>query len=130
MLITDETSLSSHSPPTVSTSAGKPSLTPVSTAPSTSSTMPVRDDAKIDPSCDALGFCYEVSLKCTDTRIVVNVRTSRPFHGRIYALGRSETCNAHIRNSQQFQLDMSLSGQDCNTQSVVSTIYCKNKVTK
>lgn len=106
---------------------GKPSVIPVSTQTPISSTLPVRDEVKTDPSCDALGVCYDVSLKCTDTRITVNVRTSKPFYGRIYALGRSETCNAHIRNSQSFQLEMSLSGQDCNTQSLVSSfcaIYC------
>lgn len=97
---------------------GKPSVIPVSTA--SPINQPVRDDALLDPSCDSYGVCYEVTLKCTDTKILVNVKTSKPFHGRIYALGRSETCNAHIRNSQQFQLDMSLGGQDCNTQSIVS----------
>lgn len=101
-----------------SASNGKPSVIPVSTQ-SPMVTQPVRDDVTMDPSCDSYGVCYDVTLKCTDTKILVNVKTSKPFHGRIYALGRSETCNAHIRNSQQFQLDMSLSGQDCNTQSVV-----------
>lgn len=115
----------------MSTPNGKPSVIPVSTPSSIGSMaassnnhpinhphQPIRDDASIDPSCDSYGVCYEVTLKCTDTKILVNVKTSKPFHGRIYALGRSETCNAHIRNSQQFQLDMSLGGQDCNTQSV------------
>lgn len=103
---------------TASASNGKPSVIPVSTQ-SPVSNQPIRDEAtNLDPSCDSYGVCYDVTLRCTDTKIVVNVKTSKPFHGRIYALGRSETCNAHIRNSQQFQLDMSLGGQDCNTQSV------------
>ena len=68
-------------------------------------------------SCDTYGVCYQVSLRCTDTRITVNVRTSQPFHGRIYALGRSETCNEKINNLQYFSLEMPLSGeQQCNTQ--------------
>ena len=71
-----------------------------------------------DPSCDSYGVCYQVSLRCTDSRILVQVRTSQPFHGRIYALGRSETCNNKIHNAQHFSLEMSLTGQDCNTQSV------------
>ncbi|UYV73159.1 hypothetical protein LAZ67_10002009 [Cordylochernes scorpioides] len=50
--------------------------------------------------------------------MVVFVRTNRPFYGRIYALGRSETCHANVLNSQQFRLDLSLGGQDCNTQSL------------
>ncbi|CAG2104687.1 unnamed protein product, partial [Medioppia subpectinata] len=119
---TNETSTPVHSQQTAAASNGKPSIIPVSTQspamPTIAITTPVRDDPNPEPSCDSYGVCYEVSLKCTDTRIVVNVRTSRPFHGRIYALGRSETCNSHIRNSQQFQLDMSLGGQDCNTQSL------------
>ena len=116
----DEPSVPASSQQTASASNGKPSVIPVSTqSPLASVTQPVRDDVTMDPSCDSYGVCYDVSLKCTDTKILVNVRTSKPFHGRIYALGRSETCNAHIRNSQQFSLDMSLSGQDCNTQSVV-----------
>ncbi|XP_067136518.1 uncharacterized protein tyn [Centruroides vittatus] len=73
---------------------------------------------KKDPSCDAFGVCYDVSIQCTDTKIIVYVRTNRPFHGRIYALGRSETCHANILNSQQFRLDLTLSGQECNTQSL------------
>lgn len=73
-----------------------------------------------DQNCDAHGFCYDVGLKCTDTKMVVNVKTQRPFFGRIYALGRSETCNANIKNQNQFQLDMYLTGQECNTQSAVS----------
>ena len=73
-----------------------------------------------DQNCDAHGFCYDVALKCTDTKMVVSVKTQRPFFGRIYALGRSETCNANIKNQNQFQLDMYLTGQECNTQSAVS----------
>lgn len=123
----DETSAPVHSQQTASASNGKPSIIPVSTqsplSPTVAITTPVRDDPNPEPSCDSYGVCYEVSLKCTDTRIVVNVRTSRPFHGRIYALGRSETCNSHIRNSQQFALDMSLGGQDCNTQSLVTAFH-------
>jgi len=75
-----------------------------------------------DQNCDAHGFCYDVALKCTDTKMVVNVKTQRPFFGRIYALGRSETCNANIKNQNQFQLDMYLTGQECNTQSAVSDL--------
>jgi hypothetical protein len=117
---TDDTTVATSSQQAVTSPNGKPSVIPVSTASPVISNLPVRDDSTIDPSCDAYGVCYEVTLKCTDTKILVNVKTSKPFHGRIYALGRSETCNAHIRNSQQFNLDMSLGGQDCNTQSVVS----------
>ncbi|XP_013780210.1 uncharacterized protein LOC106464601 [Limulus polyphemus] len=58
-----------------------------------------------------------ISIQCTDTKMVVFARTNKPFHGRIYALGRSETCRSDVHNSQQFQLDVSLKGQDCNTES-------------
>ncbi|CAL1275838.1 unnamed protein product [Larinioides sclopetarius] len=71
-----------------------------------------------DPSCDVYGVCYDVSIQCTDSKIIVYVKTNRHFHGRIYALGRSETCHANVLNSNQFRLDLSLSGQDCNTQSM------------
>ncbi|XP_042908270.1 uncharacterized protein [Parasteatoda tepidariorum] len=84
------------------------------TTPKTAAVM----EAEQDASCDGYGVCYDVKIRCSDTKIVVFVETSRPFHGRVYALGRSETCNAHIHNSQNFQLDLSLTGQDCNTQSL------------
>lgn len=61
-----------------------------------------------------------VSVHCKDTRIAVQVRTNKPFNGRIYALGRSETCNIDVINSDAFRLDLTMAGQDCNTQSVVS----------
>lgn len=61
-----------------------------------------------------------MSVNCKDTRIAVQVRTNKPFNGRIYALGRSETCNIDVINSDLFRLDLTMSGQDCNTQSVVS----------
>lgn len=61
-----------------------------------------------------------MSVLCKDTRIAVQVRTNRPFNGRIYALGRSETCNIDVVNSDLFRLDLTMAGQDCNTQSVVS----------
>ena len=51
----------------------------------------------------------------------MQVRTNKPFNGRIYALGRSETCNIDVINSDLFRLDLTMSGQDCNTQSVVSS---------
>ncbi len=51
---------------------------------------------------------------------MVNVNTNRPFSGRIYALGRSETCNVDVINSDAFRLDLTMGGQDCNTQSAVS----------
>ena len=63
-----------------------------------------------------------MTVHCKDTRIVVNVNTNRPFSGRIYALGRSETCNVDVINSDQFRLDLTMGGQDCNTQSAVSFI--------
>ena len=65
-----------------------------------------------------------MTVHCKDTRIVVNVGTSRPFSGRIYALGRSETCNVDVINSDSFRLDLTMAGQDCNTQSVVSDSTC------
>ena len=116
---------------TVTIPSGKPSLPPTiptlpSTIPTISAVPSVQEANGQDPSCDSYGLCYDVKIKCTDTKIVVNVQTSRPFHGRIYALGRSETCNLNVRNNQQFTLDISLGGQDCNTQSVVSNIYCCN----
>lgn len=45
------------------------------------------------------------------------MRTNKPFNGRIYALGRSETCNIDVVNSDAFRLDLTMAGQDCNTQS-------------
>ncbi|KYN15508.1 Cuticlin-1, partial [Trachymyrmex cornetzi] len=71
-----------------------------------------------DINCDKTGTCYDVSVDCKDTRIAVQVRTNKPFNGRIYALGRSETCNIDVINSDLFRLDLTMSGQDCNTQSV------------
>ncbi|XP_064117624.1 uncharacterized protein LOC135223045 [Macrobrachium nipponense] len=68
-------------------------------------------------NCDTTGVCYDVSVHCKDTRIVVEVATNQPFNGRIYALGRSETCNVQVTNSDRFRLDLSMAGQDCNTQS-------------
>ena len=62
---------------------------------------------------------FPVSVHCKDTRIVVNVGTNKPFSGRIYALGRSETCNVDVINSDTFRLDLTMAGQDCNTQSAV-----------
>ena len=62
-----------------------------------------------------------MTVHCKDTRIVVNVGTNRPFSGRIYALGRSETCNVDVISSDSFRLDLTMAGQDCNTQSVVSS---------
>ena len=64
-----------------------------------------------------------VTVHCKDTRIVVNVGTNRPFSGRIYALGRSETCNVDVISSDSFRLDLTMAGQDCNTQSVVSISF-------
>lgn len=63
---------------------------------------------------------FLVSVHCKDTRIAVQVRTNKPFNGRIYALGRSETCNIDVINSDLFRLDLTMIGQDCNTQSVVN----------
>lgn len=90
--------------------------------------MPVVFDAIEDPSvnnltrtdvnCDKTGTCYDVSVHCKDTRIAVQVRTNKPFNGRIYALGRSETCNIDVINSDTFRLDLTMGGQDCNTQAV------------
>ncbi|KAB0800871.1 hypothetical protein PPYR_05225 [Photinus pyralis] len=71
-----------------------------------------------DINCDKTGTCYDVSVNCKDTRIAVQVRTNKPFNGRIYALGRSETCNVDVLNSDLFRLDLTMTGQDCNTQSV------------
>ncbi|XP_039960731.1 uncharacterized protein LOC126760600 [Bactrocera neohumeralis] len=91
-------------------------------------TLPVSLDTTEDPNltnitrndvnCDKTGTCYDVSVHCKDTRIAVQVRTNKPFNGRIYALGRSETCNIDVINSDAFRLDLTMAGQDCNTQSV------------
>ncbi len=63
-----------------------------------------------------------MTVHCKDTQIIVNVNTNRPFSGRIYALGRSETCNVDVINSDSFRLDLTMSGQDCNTQSAVRVL--------
>ncbi|XP_076292758.1 trynity isoform X2 [Lasioglossum baleicum] len=76
---------------------------------------------RTDINCDKTGTCYDVSVDCKDTRIAVQVRTNKPFNGRIYALGRSETCNIDVINSDLFKLDLTMSGQDCNTQSATGT---------
>ncbi|XP_047102683.1 uncharacterized protein LOC124721659 [Schistocerca piceifrons] len=78
----------------------------------------VNNQSRTDINCDKTGTCYDVSVNCKDTRIAVQVRTNKPFNGRIYALGRSETCNIDVQNSNLFRLDLTMSGQDCNTQSV------------
>lgn len=78
----------------------------------------VNNLTRTDVNCDKTGTCYDVSVNCKDTRIAVQVRTNKPFNGRIYALGRSETCNIDVINSDLFRLDLTMSGQDCNTQSV------------
>jgi len=80
-----------------------------------------------DVNCDNVGTCYDVSVHCKDTRIVVNVGTNKPFSGRIYALGRSETCNVDVINSDTFRLDLTMGGQDCNTQSA-SGVYTNTVV--
>ncbi len=59
-----------------------------------------------------------VAVQCRDTKIEVLVKTNRPFNGRVYALGRSETCNIDVQNSDTFRLDLSMNGGDCNTQSM------------
>ncbi|KAK3864027.1 hypothetical protein Pcinc_030252 [Petrolisthes cinctipes] len=83
----------------------------------TSHTSPTQRPTDTNVNCDPTGVCYDVSVHCKDTRIVVEVATNEPFNGRIYALGRSETCNIQVINSDQFRLDLSMAGQDCNTQS-------------
>ena len=65
-------------------------------------------------------YIWLVSVHCKDTRIAVEVKTTEPFNGRLYSLGRSETCNVAIVDSTKFRLDLTMAGQDCNTQSVVS----------
>ncbi|XP_026479536.1 uncharacterized protein LOC113385929 [Ctenocephalides felis] len=110
---------------------------PNPSAPTPDHTLPVVFDATEDPSinnltradvnCDKTGTCYDVSVNCKDTRIAVQVRTNKPFNGRIYALGRSETCNIDVINSDLFRLDLTMAGQDCNTQSVTG-IYSNTVV--
>ncbi|MCL4137100.1 UNVERIFIED_CONTAM: hypothetical protein GTU68_059368, partial [Idotea baltica] len=78
---------------------------------------PISSQGDGDVNCDPTGVCYDVSVHCKDTRIVVQVSTTRPFNGRIYALGRSETCNVDVISSDEFRLDLTMEGQDCNTQS-------------
>lgn len=73
-----------------------------------------------DINCDSTGTCYDVSVQCRDTRITVLVSSTKPFNGRIYALGRSQTCNVDVSHSSKFRLDLSLTGQDCNTQTIGS----------
>ncbi|KAK7069198.1 hypothetical protein SK128_022261 [Halocaridina rubra] len=84
--------------------------------PDTTGTIMTDEPETDNVNCDTTGVCYNVSVHCKDTRIVVQVRTNQPFNGRIYALGRSETCNIQVINSDTFRLDLSMAGQDCNTQ--------------
>lgn len=71
-----------------------------------------------DINCDRTGTCYDVGVHCRDTKIEVLIKTNRPFSGRVYALGRSETCNIDVQNSDSFRLDLTMNGGDCNTQSM------------
>ncbi|GAB6033044.1 hypothetical protein CHUAL_012231 [Chamberlinius hualienensis] len=95
--------------------------TPTTVATTTPITTTIRTETrtnKPDANCDRLGVCYDVGVSCKDTRIVVRVKASRPFNGRVYALGRSETCNVDVRNRDNFYLDLTMNDQDCNTQSL------------
>lgn len=65
-----------------------------------------------------LPFNFLVGVHCRDTKIEVLIKTNKPFSGRVYALGRSETCNIDVQNSDTFRLDLSMNGGDCNTQSM------------
>lgn len=76
------------------------------------------DQSVTDINCDRTGTCYDVAVQCRDTKIEVLVKTNKPFNGRVYALGRSETCNVDIQNSDAFRLDLTMTGGDCNTQSM------------
>ncbi|XP_053694622.1 uncharacterized protein LOC128742317 [Sabethes cyaneus] len=87
----------------------------------------LNNSTRNDANCDKTGTCYDVSVHCKDTRIAVQVRTNKPFNGRIYALGRSETCNIDVINSDSFRLDLTMGGQDCNTQSATG-IYSNTVV--
>ncbi|KAK2719719.1 uncharacterized protein LOC136037285 [Artemia franciscana] len=86
------------------------------TIPDFSTSRPSADGTDIN--CDSRGICYDVSVICRDTKIEVAIKTSKSFSGRVYALGRSETCNVDIINSDSFRLDLTMNGQDCNTQSI------------
>ncbi|XP_076308488.1 uncharacterized protein LOC143223897 [Tachypleus tridentatus] len=92
-------------PPTVDYGARKTSNYPI--------TNPINGDL----SCDDYRFCYDVSLQCKDTKMIVFVQTNKLFRGQIYALGRSRTCEANVYNGIQFELEVYLRGQECNTQS-------------
>lgn len=76
------------------------------------------NSAEHDINCDRTGTCYDVAVQCRDTKIEVLVKTNKPFSGRVYALGRSETCNIDVQNSDSFRLDLTMTGGDCNTQSM------------
>ncbi|XP_043243126.1 uncharacterized protein LOC122392384 isoform X3 [Amphibalanus amphitrite] len=109
--------------PTVVTIPDLPNIGGGAGAPSNDQAGPQEGDI----NCDSTGTCYDVTVQCKDTRIAVQVSTNKPFNGRIYALGRSETCNVDVISSDQFRLDLSLSGQDCNTQSI-GTVYSNTVV--
>uniref|UniRef100_T1IUF2 ZP domain-containing protein n=1 Tax=Strigamia maritima TaxID=126957 RepID=T1IUF2_STRMM len=92
---------------------------PSTTTQNAASLAGISDSESSDASdCDRFGFCYDVSVECKDTSIDVLVKATRPFNGRVYALGRSETCNKVIKDNDNFNLELSMNGQDCNTQAV------------
>lgn len=63
-----------------------------------------------------LSACYNVSVDCRAGDMIATVRTSKIFHGKLYAKGAPNSCAVDVDNSLEFVLRLPYTDLECGVQ--------------
>lgn len=61
-----------------------------------------------------LTSCYNVTIDCRSTDMVVRVKTNRIFSGKLYAKERPNSCVTDVGKGLEFELKLGYQDLDCD----------------
>lgn len=61
-----------------------------------------------------LTSCYNVTIDCRATDMVVRVKTNRIFSGKLYAKERPNSCVTDVNRGLEFELQLGYQDLDCD----------------
>nr|CAD7257703.1 unnamed protein product [Timema shepardi] len=67
-----------------------------------------------EASTHELSSCYNVTIECGPGDMVARIKTTKLFHGKIYAKGSPNSCAQDVRGSLEFALRMPYGDVECN----------------
>lgn len=75
-----------------------------------------------------LSSCYNVTIDCRSGDMIVKIKTSKIFNGKIYAKGSPNTCVNDVKGTLEFDLLMPYNNIDCSVERDAAAKYSNDVI--